>query len=180
MPSQRGEDNGASFSAMPNVAIIMGSNSDYPVMIAAGETLKSLHVSFEEWVMSAHRTQEITLTYVKDAVARGVKIFIAGAGGAAHLAGMIAGATTVPVIGVPIESKALKGLDSLFSIVQMPSGIPVATVAIDGAENAAILAAEMLAISDSTLKQRLQARRAKLAEGKPMKPFLPKPKGEKP
>ncbi len=139
------------------VGIIMGSESDWPVMEGAASTLKSFGIHFETRVLSAHRTPDETRKFAEDAVERGIKVIIAGAGGAAHLAGVIAAYTPLPVIGIPIPSKHLKGMDSLLSIVQMPSGVPVATVAIGGAKNAAILAAQILAIGDSDLFDRVAA-----------------------
>lgn len=135
----------------------MGSASDYEVMSGAAQTLASFGVEYEEKVLSAHRTPELLAEYVKGAGERGVRAFIAGAGGAAHLAGVIASYTTLPVIGVPVMTKGLGGMDSLLSTVQMPSGIPVATVAINGAKNAALLAVEMFALSDPALSARLDA-----------------------
>ena len=141
----------------------MGSKSDWDVMSAACETLDSFGVSYEKKVISAHRTPEFFCDYISSAAERGVKVVIAGAGGAAHLPGMAAAMTTLPVIGVPIKS-ALSGLDSLLSIVQMPSGIPVATMAIDGAKNAALLAISILALQDRELASRLEAFRKIQAE----------------
>ena len=139
------------------VGIIMGSDSDLRVMQAAADMLGQLDVPFEMTIVSAHRTPERMMKYAESARERGLKAIIAGAGGAAHLPGMVASMTTLPVIGVPIAVTALKGQDSLLSIVQMPSGIPVATVAIDNAANAALLAAEILAVSDLLLAGRLSA-----------------------
>ncbi len=140
------------------VAIIMGSQSDWPTMKAAALMLDLLGVGYETKVVSAHRTPERLYSFAKGAKAAGLKLIIAGAGGAAHLPGMAASMTELPVLGVPIESKALKGLDSLLSIAQMPGGIPVATLAIGeaGAKNAGLLAAEILALSDPALAQRLE------------------------
>jgi 5-(carboxyamino)imidazole ribonucleotide mutase len=146
------------------VSIIMGSKSDWDVMSAACETLESFGVEYEKKVISAHRTPQFFMEYMAGARERGVGIVIAGAGGAAHLPGMAAALTTLPVIGVPIKSKALSGLDSLLSIVQMPSGIPVATMAIDGAKNAALYAVAMLAINDEALATKLAIFREKQAE----------------
>ena len=146
------------------VSIIMGSKSDWEVMSAACETLESFGVEYEKKVISAHRTPQFFMEYMAGARERGVGIVIAGAGGAAHLPGMAAALTTLPVIGVPIKSKALSGLDSLLSIVQMPSGIPVATMAIDGAKNAALYAVAMLAINDEALATKLAIFREKQAE----------------
>lgn len=146
----------------PKVGIIMGSRSDWPVMEKAAEKLDTLGVAYETKVVSAHRTPERLYNYAKDAKARGLKVIIAGAGGAAHLPGMAASMTPLPVIGVPVQSKALKGLDSLLSIVQMPAGVPVATVAIGeaGAANAGLLAAAILATGDDALADRLDKWRA--------------------
>ncbi|MBK6698874.1 MAG: 5-(carboxyamino)imidazole ribonucleotide mutase [Saprospiraceae bacterium] len=136
----------------PIVAIIMGSDSDFRIMQEAAHFLKECNVPFELKVVSAHRTPEYMVDYAKSAKSRGIKIIIAGAGGAAHLPGMIASLTTLPVIGVPIKSSnSIDGWDSLLSILQMPNGVPVATVALNGAKNAGILAAEILAISDPIL-----------------------------
>ncbi len=142
--------------AQPTVGIIMGSESDWPIMEGAASTLKSFGVVFETRVLSAHRTPDETREYAESAVERGLKVIITGAGGAAHLAGVIAAYTPLPIIGVPIPSKQLKGMDSLLSIVQMPSGVPVASVAIGGAKNAAILAAQILATGDSELLGRVK------------------------
>lgn len=138
------------------VSIIMGSKSDWEVMSAACETLDAFGVPYEKKVISAHRTPQFFSDYMAAARDRGVDIVIAGAGGAAHLPGMAAALTSLPVIGVPIRSKALGGLDSLLSIVQMPSGIPVATMAIDGAKNAALYAVSILALRDAGLAARLE------------------------
>lgn len=140
----------------PAVGIVMGSDSDLPVMAKAAEFLDNIGVEYELTVISAHRTPDKFLTYMRSAKERGLKVIIGGAGGAAHLPGMAAALTVLPVIGVPIETKALGGVDSLYSIVQMPSGIPVATVAINGAANAAILAAKILAVGDGALAEKLQ------------------------
>ena len=139
------------------VAIIMGSRSDWPILRHAAEMLDGLGVAYEAKVVSAHRTPERMYAFAKGAKAAGVQVIIAGAGGAAHLPGMTASLTDLPVLGVPIESKALKGMDSLLSIVQMPGGIPVGTLAIGeaGAKNAGLLAARILAISDAELAQRV-------------------------
>jgi len=135
----------------PLVGIIMGSDSDLKIMNQASEFLDKCHVLYEMEIVSAHRTPELMFNYAKTARKRGLKVIIAGAGGSAHLPGMIASLTTLPVIGVPIESHNLKGMDSLLSIVQMPSGIPVACVAINGAINAAILACQILALSSKNI-----------------------------
>jgi 5-(carboxyamino)imidazole ribonucleotide mutase len=142
----------------PLVGIVMGSDSDWPTMQAAAVMLKEFVVPFEARVVSAHRTPDLLFEYAETAGARGLQAIIAGAGGAAHLPGMLAAKTTVPVLGVPVQSKALSGVDSLHSIVQMPKGIPVATFAIGeaGAANAALFAVAMLANQDATLNERLQ------------------------
>ena len=139
------------------VAIIMGSRSDWPTMKAAAEALDALGVAYETKIVSAHRTPERMYSFAKGAKAAGYQVIIAGAGGAAHLPGMTASLTDLPVLGVPVESRALKGMDSLLSIVQMPGGIPVATLAIGeaGARNAGLLAARILALGDPALAQRL-------------------------
>ena len=149
--------------ATPPVGIIMGSRSDWETMRHAAETLASLGMAHECRVISAHRTPDRLVDYARTAVARGVKVIIAGAGGAAHLPGMAAAMTRLPVLGVPVESKALKGMDSLLSIVQMPGGIPVGTLAIGkaGAINAGLMAAAILALNDPALAERLDAWRAK-------------------
>ena len=147
------------------VAIVMGSDSDFPVMKAAGEALKLLGVSFKMEVVSAHRTPQELARFAVGARKRGVRVVIAGAGGAAHLPGMVAAKTALPVIGVPIPTQHLGGLDSLLSIVQMPRGIPVATVAIGNATNAGLLAASILALADPALADRLAAWRASQTQG---------------
>ena len=139
----------------PKVAIIMGSDSDLPVMKAAAETLEELGIPYELTIVSAHRTPDRMYHYAKTATNRGFGVIIGAAGGSAHLPGMVASMTHLPVIGVPIKSSSLSGWDSLLSIVQMPPGIPVATVAINGAANAALLAAKILAISDADLAQKV-------------------------
>ena len=148
--------------ASPLVGLIMGSRSDWETMRHAAETLADLEIPFEQRVVSSHRTPDLLFEYVSAAEGRGLKVLIAGAGGAAHLPGMAASKTTLPVLGVPVESRALSGLDSLLSIVQMPAGIPVATLAIgrSGAVNAALLAASILAGSDRAIAERLRAFRA--------------------
>ena len=143
------------------VAILMGSTSDYDVMSAAVETLDAFGVPYEKRVISAHRTPDLMFEYARSAKANGIDVIIAGAGGAAHVAGVIAGLTTVPVIGVPIRTQMMGGLDSLLSIVQMPGGIPVATVAINGAKNAPLLAVQMLAIKYEDLAAKLEEFRKK-------------------
>jgi len=142
----------------PLVGLIMGSQSDWPTLHAAAELLDALAIPHESRIVSAHRTPERLYAYAKSAAARGLKVIIAGAGGAAHLPGMTASMTTLPVLGVPIESRALKGMDSLLSIVQMPGGVPVATFAIgeSGARNAALHAAAILALGDPALATRLE------------------------
>lgn len=139
----------------PKVGIIMGSDSDLPVMSEAAKTLEDFGIAYEIKIVSAHRTPDLMSEYAKNAYKRGLKAIIAGAGGSAHLPGMTAANTIVPVIGVPIKSKSFDGLDSLLSIVQMPSGVPVATVAINGAKNAAILAAEILGTQDKVIAKKL-------------------------
>ncbi len=150
-------------SPKPAIGVIMGSQSDWPTMRAASEILSTLGVAHECKIVSAHRTPDRMRDYAKAAAGRGLKVLIAGAGGAAHLPGMTASFTTLPVLGVPVESKALKGMDSLLSIVQMPGGVPVATFAIgeSGAKNAALHAAAILALGDKALARRLAAWRAK-------------------
>ncbi|MHB1209930.1 MAG: 5-(carboxyamino)imidazole ribonucleotide mutase [Acidimicrobiales bacterium] len=148
----------------PDVGIVMGSSSDHEVMVEAAKTLERFSATFEIHVVSAHRTPESMLEYGRDARARGLKVLIAGAGGAAHLPGMLAAMTTLPVIGVPIALTRLDGMDSLLSIVQMPRGVPVATVAINGATNAGLLALRILALGDETLGDALAAYRLELAE----------------
>lgn len=141
----------------PQVGIIMGSKSDLPIMQEAADVLTELGVPFEINIVSAHRTPELMYDYAKSAVSRGLKVIVAGAGGAAHLPGMTASLTPLPVIGVPIKSRnSIDGWDSILSILQMPGGIPVATVALDGAKNAGILAAKIIGSSDPELLQKLQ------------------------
>lgn len=151
----------------PSVGIIMGSTSDWETMHHAADLLTELGIAHEAKVVSAHRTPKRLYDYADGAAARGIKVIIAGAGGAAHLPGMAAALTHLPVLGVPVESKALKGVDSLYSIVQMPAGIPVGTLAIGkaGAKNAALLAVAILALADPDLSQRLQAWRAAQTDG---------------
>ena len=139
------------------VAIIMGSTSDYEIMSQAVKVLEDLGVEIVKQVISAHRTPDLMCEFAKSAKANGIGVIIAGAGGAAHVAGVVAGMTTVPVIGVPIQTKALGGMDSLLSIVQMPPGVPVATMAINGAKNAALYAVQILALTDETLAVKLDA-----------------------
>jgi 5-(carboxyamino)imidazole ribonucleotide mutase len=155
-----------------NVGVIMGSQSDWETMRAAALILAAVGVSYETAIVSAHRTPDRMTEYAKSAEARGIKVIIAGAGGAAHLPGMVASMTTLPVLGVPVESKALKGLDSLLSIAQMPGGVPVATFAIGeaGAKNAALHAAAILGLSDAGVKKKLDAWRAKQTQSVAQKP----------
>ncbi len=141
----------------PLVGIIMGSDSDWPTLKAAADVCAEFKVPHEVRVVSAHRTPDDMARYAKTAEGRGLRVIIAGAGGAAHLPGMVASHTVLPVIGVPVESKALKGLDSLLSIVQMPGGVPVATVAIGGGRNAGLLGVKILAASDAGLRDRMKA-----------------------
>lgn len=142
----------------------MGSTSDWDVMSDAAATLAQFGVEFEKRVVSAHRTPDLLVEYAKTAKSRGLEVIIAGAGGAAHLPGMVASMTALPVIGVPVKSRAFNGLDSLLSIVQMPGGVPVATVAINGAKNAALIAVSILALKDEALAARLEMFRAKQTE----------------
>ncbi len=146
------------------VAIVMGSDSDLPIMEKAYEVLKEFGVRAEVIVASAHRTPYRALEYAESARERGIKVIIAGAGAAAHLAGVLAAVTTLPVIGVPIDATPLRGQDALYSIVQMPSGVPVAAVAINGAKNAGLLALQMLALSDQEIEKKLLAYKEKMAE----------------
>jgi 5-(carboxyamino)imidazole ribonucleotide mutase len=142
---------------MTDVGVIMGSDSDWPVMRAATEALAEFGVSHEVRVVSAHRTPELMIGYAQSAASRGLRVIIAGAGGAAHLPGMVASATPLPVIGVPVPLRYLDGMDSLLSIVQMPAGVPVATVSIGGARNAGLLAVRILAASDEALRAKMTA-----------------------
>ncbi len=163
-------------SAAPPVAVVMGSQSDWDTMSAAADVLRQLDVAFSAQVVSAHRMPDDMFEFAESAASRGVQIIIAGAGGAAHLPGMLAAKTTVPVLGVPVPSRHLQGVDSLYSIVQMPKGIPVATFAIgtSGAANAALFAVAILAQSDPPLQRRLQAWRAEqTAAARAMTPQLP-------
>ena len=157
---------------MPLVGLIMGSQSDWPVVSAAAKILEEFGIPYEKKVLSAHRTPDRTFAYVRSAEQRGLKLIIAAAGGAAHLAGVCAGLTTLPVLGIPMESRALKGLDSLLSTVQMPGGIPVATFAIGdaGAKNAALHAVAVLALSDPALAKKLVAWRQKQTDAVPEEP----------
>lgn len=152
-------------SSKPQVGILMGSDSDLPVMEEAAKVLKEFGIAYEMTVSSAHRTPKRTSDYAKSAQERGIKVIIAGAGSAAHLAGFIAAETTLPVIGVPIDSSPLKGLDSLLSTVQMPGGVPVASMAIGkaGAKNAGLFAAQILATADDRLAKALKAHREEMA-----------------
>lgn len=151
-------------SASPLVGLIMGSDSDWPTMRAAAETLQEFGAAYEARVVSAHRTPDDMADYARTAAARGLRVIIAGAGGAAHLPGMVASHTVLPVIGVPVESKALKGMDSLLSIVQMPGGVPVATVGIGNARNAGLLALQILAITDGGLRAKMESFRRRIAD----------------
>jgi 5-(carboxyamino)imidazole ribonucleotide mutase len=148
----------------PQVGVIMGSDSDWPVLEAAGQALGEFGVEYEVGVYSAHRTPQRMLDYATSAAARGLRVIIAGAGGAAHLPGMVASATVLPVIGVPVPLKYLDGLDSLLSIVQMPAGIPVATVSVGGARNAGLLAVRILAAADPDLQARITQFQADLEQ----------------
>jgi len=154
-------------STQPVVSIVMGSDSDLEIMRETGKALDGFGIPYEMDITSAHRSPGRTAEYARNAAGRGIKVIIAGAGGAAHLAGVIAAESTLPVIGVPIPSSSLQGLDSLLAIVQMPAGIPVATVAIGkaGATNAGILAAQMLALGDAAIAKKLQTHKEKLAKG---------------
>lgn len=156
--------------AAVNIGIIMGSQSDWPVMREAALVLDELGIAYETKIVSAHRTPDRMWDYGKSAVERGLQVIIAGAGGAAHLPGMMASKTRVPVIGVPVQTKALSGVDSLYSIVQMPRGFPVATMAIGGAANAGLMAAGILALHDPALADRLDAWRDALAASIPDEP----------
>ncbi|GHH58897.1 5-(carboxyamino)imidazole ribonucleotide mutase [Lentzea cavernae] len=149
---------------MTQVGVIMGSDSDWPVMKAAAEALAEFDVAYEVSVVSAHRTPKRMIDYAESAASRGLRVIIAGAGGAAHLPGMVASATVLPVIGVPVPLKYLDGMDSLLSIVQMPAGVPVATVSVGGARNAGLLAVRMLAASDAGLQERMARFQAELEQ----------------
>ena len=151
-------------SDSPIVGVVMGSDSDLPVMQSAVDVLGELAIAHEVRVTSAHRTPEEMIGYGKDAAGRGIKVIIAGAGGAAHLPGMLASVTDLPVIGVPVRTSAMSGMDSLLSIVQMPRGVPVATVAVDNATNAGLLAARILALGDSDLAARVAQRTAEMKQ----------------
>lgn len=152
-------------STSPIVGVVMGSDSDWPTMKQAADILEKFEIPFEKRVVSAHRTPDDMANYGKEARDRGIKIIIAGAGGAAHLPGMLASHTTLPVIGVPIQTSALGGVDSLYSIVQMPNGIPVATVAIGKAQNAGLLAARILSTTDLDIAYKLEIYHNEMAEG---------------
>lgn len=156
----------------PLIGIVMGSQSDWDVMNVSTKVLNDLNIPHEVRIVSAHRTPDRLYTYAKEAQKRGIKVIIAGAGGAAHLPGMLASMTTVPVLGVPVDSKYLKGMDSLLSIVQMPGGVPVGTLAIGeaGAKNAGLLAASILALSDESLDSSLKAYREAQTSGVPEEP----------
>ncbi len=146
-----------------DIGIIMGSDSDLPIMIQAATILDYFQITYEFKILSAHRSPNATLAYASSAVSRGLKVLIAGAGGAAHLAGVIASVTPLPVIGVPIGSRALGGVDALYAMVQMPKGVPVATMAVDGAANGALMAVKIIAVSDPTLQKKVVAFKEKLA-----------------
>jgi 5-(carboxyamino)imidazole ribonucleotide mutase len=148
----------------PLVGIIMGSDSDLPIMQEAAKILEHFEIEFEVTVVSAHRTPERLVKYSKEAEKRGIRVIIAGAGGAAHLPGMVASITPLPVIGVPVKSASLEGMDSLLSIVQMPGGIPVATVAINGAKNAGILAAEILGVKYKEIRKKIKTYKKELKD----------------
>ena len=152
------------------VGIVMGSQSDWPTMKAAAEVLDELGIAYEAKIVSAHRTPDRLWDYGKTAVSRGLQVIVAGAGGAAHLPGMMASKTRLPVVGVPVQTRALNGVDSLHSIVQMPRGYPVATMAIGGAANAGLMAAQILALQDAALAQRLENWRAALSASIPDAP----------
>lgn len=148
----------------PLVGIIMGSDSDLPIMQAAAQMCEEFGIEFEVSIVSAHRTPERLVQYAKNAEKRGLRVIIAGAGGAAHLPGMVASLTPLPVIGVPVKGSSLEGMDSLLSIVQMPGGVPVATVAINGAKNAGILAAQMIGIKSQEMRQKVKAYKARMSD----------------
>ena len=156
-------------STSPIVGLIMGSDSDWPTMKQAADILSTFNIPFEQKVVSAHRTPDDMASYAKEAKDRGIQIIIAGAGGAAHLPGMVASHTTLPVIGVPIQTSALGGVDSLYSIVQMPNGIPVATVAIGKAQNAGLLAIRMLGMNDESISQQLTTYHEDMAKASRLK-----------
>ena len=150
-------------SDKPLVGIVMGSDSDWPLVKKACDTLDGFGVPYETRVISAHRTPEMAIDYSRTAESRGLKVIIAAAGGAAHLGGVLAAGTVLPVIGIPVAGGALNGLDALYATVQMPSGIPVATVALNGAKNAAVLAAQILAVSDAELAAKLDTVRVEMS-----------------
>ena len=160
------------YAEHPPVGVVMGSDSDWPIMKAATEVLAEFDIPFEADVVSAHRMPVEMIAYGKDAADRGLRVIIAGAGGAAHLPGMLAAVTPLPVIGVPVALKHLDGLDSLLSIVQMPAGVPVAAVAVDNARNAGLLAARILGASDAQLRKRMEVFQDELSE-------MAKAKGER-
>lgn len=162
-------------SINPIVGVVMGSSSDWGTLECASKTLTALEIPHETKIVSAHRTPHLLVSWASEAASRGIKVIIAGAGGAAHLPGMLASMSHLPVIGVPVESKSLNGLDSLLSIVQMPAGVPVATMAIGtaGATNAALLAASILGVGDSTISNALQEFRAKQTADVLNAPFPP-------
>ena len=162
-PTGAGSSGAGSSDAPPVVGVIMGSDSDWPVMADAAEALSEFAVPYEVGVYSAHRTPQRMLDYATSAVDRGLRVIIAGAGGAAPLPGVVAAAPPLPVIGVPVPLRVLDGLDSLLSIVQMPAGVPVATVAVGGARNAGLLAVRILAVADPHLRERMRAFQAALA-----------------
>ncbi len=151
-------------SKKPLVGIIMGSDSDLPVMSAAAQMCEEFGIEYEVSIVSAHRTPDRLVKYSKTAVDRGLKVIIAGAGGAAHLPGMVASLTPLPVIGVPVKGSNLEGMDSLLSIVQMPGGVPVATVAVNGAKNAGILAAQIIGSSDETIREKISDYKIQMRE----------------
>jgi phosphoribosylaminoimidazole carboxylase PurE protein len=148
----------------PQVAVLMGSDSDWPVMRGAVDQLRDFGVACDVQVMSAHRTPDRVSAFVADAPKRGIRVFVVGAGAAAHLAGVVAAHTTLPVIGVPLDATSLKGMDALLATVQMPSGVPVATVAVGGAENAGILAAQILAVADARIAGAMKRFKAAMAK----------------
>ncbi len=162
---------------MKKIGIIMGSDSDLPVMKEAAAVLDQLQIDYELTIVSAHRTPDRLMEYAKDASERGLEVIIAGAGGAAHLPGMVASFTHLPVIGVPVQSKTMSGLDSLYSIVQMPPGVPVATVAINGAKNAGLLAAQILGVADLNIKSSIVAYKQGMKEEVESKASLLEAKG---
>jgi len=148
----------------PRVGIIMGSDSDLPVMEAAAQMCEAFGLAYELTIVSAHRTPERLVKYAKNAEKAGLRVIIAGAGGAAHLPGMVASLTPLPVIGVPVKGKSLEGIDSLLSIVQMPGGVPVATVAVNGAKNAGILAAQILGVKSKEIREKVKAYKKKMLD----------------